>query len=250
MEDVKTLNEETKEAEVEEVTESVEESAPAAEATEEAAEVAQVKELQLVEGTVLEVTPAEAEKVNVEDYNTMNLVDTLAEEEIEFKTDYKETDDQVVIYLFRGKGCGYCRAFLTYLSKLDAEKLNKIKVVGFESWYDEANYNLLNEIGKSLGQEASGVPYIIIGDQVFPGYADTYDADIEAKINELYAQKPGNRYDVFEEHNKALAAAARDEIINKYPNEEKLEIIASLTVLILSISDCPETRKSAMSTKL
>lgn len=73
MEDVKTLNEETKEAEVKEDAESVSESEPVQEANEAAVEeqveaaepaVEQVKELQLVEGTVLEVTPAEAEKTN------------------------------------------------------------------------------------------------------------------------------------------------------------------------------------------
>lgn len=68
MEDVKTLNEETMEAEVkEESTESVEESAKA-EASQEA-EVAeqaapQLKELQLVEGKVIEVQGSEAEKTN------------------------------------------------------------------------------------------------------------------------------------------------------------------------------------------
>jgi len=62
MEDVKTLNEETKEVVEEESTASVEESA--AEETAQAEEATQVKELQLVEGTVVEVQDAEPEKTN------------------------------------------------------------------------------------------------------------------------------------------------------------------------------------------
>ena len=53
------------------------------------------------------------EKINLSNYSTLNLKEALAEEEIEeeFKN-YSESDDQITIYLFRGKGCGYCRAFL------------------------------------------------------------------------------------------------------------------------------------------
>jgi thiol-disulfide isomerase/thioredoxin len=71
---------------------------------------------------------SEFEKVNLEDYNTTNLIETLQSEQIEVKLkDYKETDDQVTIYLFRGTGCGYCKAFLTFLNNLPAEYYNKIK---------------------------------------------------------------------------------------------------------------------------
>ena len=64
----------------------------------------------------------ELEKVDLKEYNTMNLIETLQSEEIEVKLkDYKETDDQVTVYLFRGTGCAYCRAFLTFLNNLPAE---------------------------------------------------------------------------------------------------------------------------------
>ena len=42
----------------------------------------------------------------IDDYQTMNFVDTLKAEEMEIETkDYKETDDQAIIYMFRGQGC-------------------------------------------------------------------------------------------------------------------------------------------------
>jgi len=41
-------------------------------------------------------------------YTTLNLDEALTEEEIDHDfSNYKETDDQVTIYLFRGRGCGY-----------------------------------------------------------------------------------------------------------------------------------------------
>ena len=134
-----------------------------------------------------------------EQYKTLNLEETLAEEGIEKKfTDYKETDDQVIIYLFRGKGCAYCRKFLEFLNGITDEYGKYFKLVSFESWYNEENSNLLGEISTFMGEQASGVPYIIIGDKVFGGYTESYDESIKTAIKTLYDSK--DRYDVFEEY--------------------------------------------------
>ena len=51
------------------------------------------------------------------EYKTLNLAGALLEEGIDAKLgNYKESDDKVTVYLFRGKGCGFCRGFLTYLN--------------------------------------------------------------------------------------------------------------------------------------
>ena len=134
-----------------------------------------------------------------EQYKTLNLEETLAEEGIEKKfTDYKETDDQVIIYLFRGKGCAYCRKFLEFLNGITDEYGKYFKLVSFESWYNEENSNLLGEISTFMGEQASGVPYIIIGDKVFGGYTESYDESIKTAIKTLYDSK--DRYDAFEEY--------------------------------------------------
>lgn len=162
---------------------------------------------------------AELEKVNLEDYNTMNLIKTLESEEIEVKLkDYKETDDQVTIYLFRGTGCAYCRAFLTFLNGLEPEYAKKIKVVSFDAWYDEDAANLLTEVSSFLEEDAGGVPYVIIGKTVFPGYATDYDEAIKAAIDDEYSKK--DKYDVFEEYNKHI-----DELIRKERQEKLMPVL-------------------------
>lgn len=151
-----------------------------------------------------------SDEIDLSKYKTLNLKDALTQEEIDMKyTDYKETDDQAVIYLFRGKGCTYCRAFLNFLNDIAEEYGKYFKVVSFESWYDADNAELLDTISNYLGQSASGVPYIIIGDQVFGGYASDYDEQIKTAIKDLYDSK--EKYDVFEEYNKSLKEAARAE---------------------------------------
>ena len=137
----------------------------------------------------------EKEKIDLSKYNTLNLTQTLDDEEIakEFKN-YEETDDQVTIYMFRGKGCGYCRAFINFINSITTEYGDKFKLVSFEAWYDKENSLLLDEISTFMGEKATGVPYIIIGDKVFPGYASNYDEDIKKEITTLYNSK--DRYDV------------------------------------------------------
>lgn len=153
--------------------------------------------------------------VNLDDYNTMGLIETLESEEIKVKLDgYKETDDQVTVYLFRGSGCAYCKAFLNFLNDLPAEYYNKIKLVSFDAWYDEPSAILLTNISTYLGEEAGGVPYIIIGKEVFPGYAETYNDGIKAAIDEQY--KASERIDVIDDYNKYVEDTKRAEATEKY----------------------------------
>ncbi len=177
-----------------------------------------------------------AEKIDVTKYNTLNFKETLEEEEIELKyTDYKETDKQATIYLFRGKGCGYCRAFLTFLNE-NAEELGKyFKVVSFETWYDENNGQLLTDVSTFLGQPAQGVPFIIIGDQVFPGYAESYNDGIKSAIKDLYDSE--DRYDVFEAYNDAIDAEekAANASTNKIIIWNFVFVFVATVVLVLVI---------------
>lgn len=106
-------------------------------------------------------------------YHSKNLEEILTEEGIEHDlTGYTETEDQAIIYLFRGNGCGYCRNFLTFLNSIVPEYGKYFKVVSYEVWQDASNTPLLNGFSKSLKVEVEGVPFIIIGNQYFPGYAN------------------------------------------------------------------------------
>lgn len=141
-----------------------------------------------------------AKGTNYSTYKTMNLKETLDAEEIELENeDYEETDDQATIYMFREQGCGYCRKFLTFLSSISEEYGKYFKLVSFEVWQDQDNSELMAQVGEALGEEISGVPFIIIGDKTFPGYAETYDEQIKDAIKDLYDEEEKDRYDIFDE---------------------------------------------------
>lgn len=141
--------------------------------------------------------------VKAETYNKLDFKETLKEEEIEEKfKNYKPNDDAITIYLFRGKGCGFCRAYLEFMNSITDEYGKYFKMETYEVWNDSKNGSLMNEVSTYMGQVAGGVPYIIIGDKVFPGYNESYDEGIKEAITTLYNTKKNKRYDVFKEMKK------------------------------------------------
>lgn len=55
---------------------------------------------------------------DTKEYTTQNLEEALTEEEIEHDlSGYKESEDKINIYLFRGNGCTYCNNFLNFLNE-------------------------------------------------------------------------------------------------------------------------------------
>ncbi len=135
-------------------------------------------------------------------FESNNLVNTLKAEEMDPQfSNYSENDDQITIYMFRGQGCGVCRNFLNYLNSITEEHGYKFKLVSYAiTFYGDnhpENTNLVDVVSNYLGQEAGGgVPYIIIGSEVFPGYAADWNDDILNAIDSLY--KSEDRYDVFD----------------------------------------------------
>ena len=138
----------------------------------------------------------------VDDYNTMNFKETLEAEGFTLENkDYKETDDQAIIYMFRGQGCGYCRAFLEFMNSISKEYGKYFKMVSFEVWNDAKNSEIFKKVPLVTNEPAQGVPYIIIGDKVFGGYSSSYDEEIKSTIMKQYND---NSYDVMEKLDEQL----------------------------------------------
>lgn len=204
------------------------------------------KKILLFVAMCLLVLPITTKAISIDKYKTLNLKEALKEEEIDeaFKS-YKETDKQATIYLFRGKGCGYCRAFLTFLNSIVDDYGKYFKVVSFEVWNDADNSALLNSVATFMNEPAGGVPYIIIGDKVFGGYAESYDEDIKKAIKNLYDSK--DRYDVFAKMtDKDLEASTTttdsntsttdgtDNVTGEYSNTSSGKDISNSEVLIVT----------------
>lgn len=114
-------------------------------------------------------------------------------------SNYSENDDQAIVYLFYGQSCGYCQKFLEFLNSIIPEYGKYFKVVGYEVWSNSSNADLMDKAAKILDKSADGVPFIVIGDQVFTGYSSSYDEKIKSAIKSLYDTKKDARYDILKE---------------------------------------------------
>lgn len=205
------------------------------------------KKILLFVAMCLLVLPITTKAISIDKYNTLNLKEALKDEEIDeaFKN-YKENDKQVTIYLFRGKGCAFCRAFLTFLNSITDEYGKYFKVVSFEVWNDAENSALLSSVAAFMDKKLEGVPFIVIGDKVFDGYTESYDEDIKNTIKELY--NSNDRYDVFAQMtDKDLEVTANttedetgdttngtDSAMNEYSNTSSGKDITNSEVLLIT----------------
>ena len=122
--------------------------------------------------------------LNADDYNyvSMGLEDSFKAENITYDLgDYKSNDGKVNIYLFRGQGCAHCKHFLQFVSDtLVKEYGDYFNLVSYETWHNDDNNHLMEEVKKELSVESPGVPFIVIGDKFFVGYGEARN---EAIIN-------------------------------------------------------------------
>ena len=97
------------------------------------------------------------------------------------------------IYLFYGRECPHCEELMRYLDELLAkDKYKSVKLETYEVWHNKENDKKRIEVEKILGEEAAGVPYMIIGTNVIQGFASSMKSEIR-DIIDYYID--GNYYD-------------------------------------------------------
>ena len=105
-------------------------------------------------------------------------------------------DNQVNLYFFNGNGCSHCAEAEAWFEEIESEYGEYFNLVSYEVWYNEENNDLMQKVGELRGETVNGVPYIIIGNQSWSGFADDYKEEIISKIKSEYEQDPADRYDI------------------------------------------------------
>ena len=108
------------------------------------------------------------------------------------------TDNQVNLYFFHGDGCPHCEDASTWFEEIEDEYGKYFNLVSYEVWYNTENSSLMEEVAKVRGETADGVPYIIVGNKSWSGFADQYKEEILDKIKSEYDQDVAERYDVMD----------------------------------------------------
>lgn len=103
----------------------------------------------------------------------------------------KETKDETTnIYLFYGKECPHCEAETKYLNTLLGEdKYKNVNLQRIEVWHSSKNQEVFSKVQSILEVEARGVPYLIIGTNVFQGYSEALDEEIKTVLDFYLGKK-------------------------------------------------------------
>lgn len=112
----------------------------------------------------------------------------------------KKDTKEVNIYFFRGQGCSHCAEAEEWFKSIEEELGDRFEIVDYETWYNEDNAELMKKVAEARGEaeQATGVPYIIVGDKSWIGFADDYKEEIKDQINSEYGKNINDRYDVME----------------------------------------------------
>ncbi len=99
--------------------------------------------------------------------------------------------NQVDVYAFVGETCPHCKHLeqdiITY-----AQDKDYIKLHFYEIYNNSANQKLINQVAAKLNTKASGVPFVIIGDQTSLGYSAAVKDDLINRINYCHQNQCAN----------------------------------------------------------
>lgn len=130
--------------------------------------------------------------------------------------------EPIKVHIFRGDGCQFCAAALNFFESIEDEYGSYFDLVEHEVWSNQDNAALMTDVAAYFDDKVEGIPYIIIGEKTFQGYAESYDEDIKAAIKESYDS--GNFEDIVEQiANGTLKADKKEE---KNNNTTTIIIIA------------------------
>lgn len=123
-----------------------------------------------------------------------DYVKTLKEADL---SEYKESDDKVNVYIFRGSTCSHCLDAVAHFASIAKDEGKYFNVKTYEVWSNSDNNDLMNDAANEIGDsEVSGVPYTVIGKKSWSGYAASYDDEMMKEIKSEYNKDKSKRYDV------------------------------------------------------
>jgi thiol-disulfide isomerase/thioredoxin len=99
--------------------------------------------------------------------------ETSIEVPTEAPADVSAFDETVSVkaYQFYGEGCPHCAKELIFLKELHAE-YPQLEIIEYEVYYNQNNKQLMKNVALELKTQVGGVPFLVIGDQHFIGFAE------------------------------------------------------------------------------
>lgn len=84
--------------------------------------------------------------------------------------------ESITAYFFYGNGCPHCAKEMQFLQEMQKVYPN-LEIKSFEIYHSKENALLLQKIGKLMDADVSGVPFSVIGEKFFVGYAENITSE-------------------------------------------------------------------------
>ena len=127
---------------------------------------------------------------NVENENDAEITDESNTTNLDYIT---KEEGKVNIYFFWGDGCPHCESEFAFFDSIESEHGDLYNLYTFETWQNEENAELLKTFSDAMEVESRGVPYTIIGEEVFTGFSESMESDF---INAIVEEKDKS-FDVY-----------------------------------------------------
>lgn len=136
-------------------------------------------------------------------------------------------------YLFYGEGCPHCAKERLFLFNVLKNEYPSLQIYEYEVYNNRSNSLLLQKVGQSLDADIGGVPFLVIGDKYFIGYADSITPSeiknrVEECLNNSCPDTVANILGLNKEVKETPAKIDINEEQNKINNKEK---VISLPIL-------------------
>ena len=157
----------------------------------------------------------------------------------------KEEDNRAIVYFFHGDGCPHCAEAEEWLESIEEEYGSKFKVVAYEVWNDQENAALMQSVSDLRGDNATGVPYLVVGDKSWIGFDEaTMASEIKAQIDAVYETPVDERYDAL----SLVDATGNSKTKEADKKESGNDVVALIIILIVVGGACFGIYKARQST--
>lgn len=155
-----------------------------------------------------------------------------------------EADPRAKVYFFYGNGCPHCAEAEEWFASIQEAYGDRFVIEDYETWYDEENSQLMLDVATARNEydpENFGVPYILIGDKSWMGFAEGTMADeIIAQIDDVYNQPVAERYDAL----SYVGHSSSEEEEEKSTGSDIIGLIVILVIVALVGFGLFKSRKS------
>jgi len=127
-----------------------------------------------------------------ESTNKKDIEESIIEEEKVVIDNISYNPQKINIYFFWGNGCVFCKEAKNFFDELDEYK-DLYTLYTFEVFNNKENIKILNYLSNKKGDIVTGVPYIIIDNESFSGFRESYKEEIINLIKERHI----NSYDIY-----------------------------------------------------